>query len=151
MKLMIRAHDLGVKGENQVVSAVHSNGLDGIQLVAYKCTDDVKYEAGAITPDRAKEIGDLACIVARSRARDTRKAGDGRTVVATCHGLNTVFKQGTGRVQPDVVGIGSPQRGRAQHDAVRIGQQKHGLGAAAVNAQIILNGFVHHNILNCTP
>ena len=58
MKLMIRAHDLGVKGENQVVSAVHSNGLDGIQLVAYKCTDDVKYEAGAITPDRAKEIGD---------------------------------------------------------------------------------------------
>ena len=58
MKLMIRAHDLGVKGENQVVLAVHSNGLDGIQLVAYKCTDDVKYEAGAITPDRAKEIGD---------------------------------------------------------------------------------------------
>ena len=58
MKLMIRAHDLGVKGENQVVSAVHSNGLDGIQLVAYKCTDDVKYGAGGITPDRAKEIGD---------------------------------------------------------------------------------------------
>ena len=57
MKLMIRAHDLGVKGENQVVSAVHNNGLDGIQLVVYKCTDDVKYEAGAITPDRAKEIG----------------------------------------------------------------------------------------------
>ena len=44
MKLMIRAHDLGVKGENQVVSAVHNNGLDGIQLVVYKCTDDVKYE-----------------------------------------------------------------------------------------------------------
>lgn len=58
MKLMIRAHDLGVKGEDQVVSAVQSNGLDGIQLVAYKCTDDVKYEVGAITPNRAKEIGD---------------------------------------------------------------------------------------------
>lgn len=58
MKLMIRAHDLGVKGENQVVSAVHSNGLDGIQLVVYKCTDDIKYEAGAIIPARAREIGD---------------------------------------------------------------------------------------------
>ena len=58
MKLMIRAHDLGVKGENQVVSAVRDSGLDGIQLVVYKCTDDIKYEAGAITLDRAKEIGD---------------------------------------------------------------------------------------------
>lgn len=58
MKLMIRAHDLGVKGENQVVTAVRDSGLDGIQLVVYKCTDDVKYESGAITPARAKEIGD---------------------------------------------------------------------------------------------
>ena len=57
MKLMIRAHDLGVKGEHQVAAAVQARGLEGVQLVVYKCTDDVKYEAGAITPSRAEEIG----------------------------------------------------------------------------------------------
>jgi sugar phosphate isomerase/epimerase len=57
MKLMIRAHDLGVKGENQLASAVCEKGLDGVQLVVYKCTNDVKYEEGAITPSRAEEIG----------------------------------------------------------------------------------------------
>ena len=57
MKLMIRAHDLGVKGEHQVASCVKQKQLDGVQLVVYKCTDDVKYETGAITPYRAKEIG----------------------------------------------------------------------------------------------
>lgn len=57
MKLMIRAHDLGVKGENQVASAVAENQLDGVQLVVYKCTTDIKYESGAITKDRAEEIG----------------------------------------------------------------------------------------------
>jgi sugar phosphate isomerase/epimerase len=57
MKLMIRAHDLGIKGEAAVTNAVCEGDLDGIQLVVYKCTDDVKYEAGAITPSRAKEIG----------------------------------------------------------------------------------------------
>ena len=54
---MIRAHDLGVKGEDRVARAVLDAGLDGVQLVAYKCTDDVKYEKGAITPTRAAEIG----------------------------------------------------------------------------------------------
>ena len=57
MRLMIRAHDLGVKGENQVASAVAENQLDGVQLVVYKCTTDIKYESGAITKDRAEEIG----------------------------------------------------------------------------------------------
>ena len=57
MKLMIRAHDLGVKGEEAVASAVRECGLDGIQLVVYKCTADVKGEPGAITPSRAEEIG----------------------------------------------------------------------------------------------
>ena len=33
MKLMIRAHDLGIKGEAAVASAVSACGLDGIQLV----------------------------------------------------------------------------------------------------------------------
>ncbi len=57
MKLMIRAHDLGVKGECEVARAVCEKGLDGVQLVVYKCTTDVKYEGGAITPSRAEEIG----------------------------------------------------------------------------------------------
>ena len=54
---MIRAHDLGVKGEHQVAEAVKAKGLDGVQLVVYKCTDDVKYEVGAITSSRAREVG----------------------------------------------------------------------------------------------
>ena len=57
MKLMIRAHDLGVKGEKEVALAVRNNDLDGVQLVAYKCTTDVKYEPGFITDSRAGEIG----------------------------------------------------------------------------------------------
>ena len=57
MKLMIRAHDLGVKGESEVAAAVKKNGLDGVQLVVYKCTEDVKYLPDAITHHRAKEIG----------------------------------------------------------------------------------------------
>ena len=56
MKLMIRAHDLGVKGENQVARAVLDNNLDGVQLVVYKCAPDIKYEPGAISSSRAKEI-----------------------------------------------------------------------------------------------
>lgn len=58
MKLMIRAHDLGVKGEGKVAEAVNSAGLCGIQLVVYKCTEDVKYEQGAITLQRAEQIGE---------------------------------------------------------------------------------------------
>lgn len=57
MKLLIRAHDLGVKGDSAVAAAVRDHGLDGVQLVAYKCTEDIKYEAGSITPDRATELG----------------------------------------------------------------------------------------------
>ena len=59
MKLMIRAHDLGVKGESNVAAAVKKNFLDGVQLVVYKCTEDVKYDSGMITPSRAKEIGEV--------------------------------------------------------------------------------------------
>ena len=57
MKIMIRAHDLGVKGEAAVSSALNEKGIDGVQLVVYKCTDDVKYEKGAISKLRAGEIG----------------------------------------------------------------------------------------------
>ena len=57
MKLMIRAHDLGVKGEANVARALKEKSLDGVQLVVYKCTEDVKYEQGSINESRAKEIG----------------------------------------------------------------------------------------------
>ena len=57
MKLLIRAHDLGVKGDSAVASAVRDHGLDGVQLVAYKCTEDIKYESGSITADRAAMLG----------------------------------------------------------------------------------------------
>lgn len=57
MKLMIRAHDLGVKGDKAVREALSINLLDGVQLVAYKCTDDIKYEQGSITKERAGSLG----------------------------------------------------------------------------------------------
>ena len=57
MKLLIRAHDLGVKGEAAVSESLVKHNLDGVQLVAYKCTDDVKYSPGSITDARAREIG----------------------------------------------------------------------------------------------
>ena len=57
MKLMIRAHDLGVKGEEAVAKALCEKNIDGVQLVVYKCTEDIKYDVGSITPSRAEEIG----------------------------------------------------------------------------------------------
>ena len=57
MKLMIRAHDLGIKEESLVVKALQEKKLDGVQLVAYKCTEDIKYEKGSITPSRASDLG----------------------------------------------------------------------------------------------
>lgn len=57
MKLMIRAHDLGVKGERDVAKVVAESNLDGVQLVAYKCTTDIKYDHGSISALRAEELG----------------------------------------------------------------------------------------------
>ena len=56
MKLFIRAHDLGVKGEESIVSRLDELGLDGVQLVTYKCLDDVSYAPGAITAERAERF-----------------------------------------------------------------------------------------------
>jgi sugar phosphate isomerase/epimerase len=68
MKLLIRAHDLGVKGDTSVAEAVKKHDLDGVQLVAYKCTEDVKYEPGSITSERAAQLGrnltELGCQIA---------------------------------------------------------------------------------------
>ncbi len=56
MKLMIRAHDLGVKGEEKIVNRLHELALDGVQLVCYKSMDDISYQEGSITKQRAQEI-----------------------------------------------------------------------------------------------
>ena len=56
MKLFIRAHDLGIKGEVNIVSRLDELGLDGVQLVAYKCLDGVPYTPGAITAQRAEKF-----------------------------------------------------------------------------------------------
>ena len=58
MKLMIRAHDLGVKGEDNIVEKLNELDLDGVQLVAYKSIDGVAYAEGELDTHRASEIGD---------------------------------------------------------------------------------------------
>lgn len=57
MKLCIRAHDLGVTGIDNVLRRLDELGLDGVQLVCYKVCEDIPYEPGAITPEKAAEIG----------------------------------------------------------------------------------------------
>lgn len=54
MKLFIRAHDLGVKGEENIAARLGELGLSGVQLVAYKCLDGISYTPGAITAERAE-------------------------------------------------------------------------------------------------
>ena len=56
MKLFIRAHDLGVKGEENIASRLDELGLDGVQLVAYKCLEGIPYTPGAMTKERAAEF-----------------------------------------------------------------------------------------------
>lgn len=56
MKLFIRAHDLGVKGEENIAAKLDELGLCGVQLVAYKCLDGISYTPGAMTMERAGEF-----------------------------------------------------------------------------------------------
>ena len=57
MKIMIRAHDLGVKGEENIVNKLIELGLDGVQLVVYKSIDGVPYAEGGLDAARAESIG----------------------------------------------------------------------------------------------
>lgn len=57
MKLCIRAHDLGVKGTAALLDRIQSLGLDGVQMVCYKAYDDIAYQPGAITAQKAAQIG----------------------------------------------------------------------------------------------
>ncbi len=56
MKLFIRAHDLGVKGEENITARLDELGLCGVQLVAYKCLEGISYVPGSITTDRAEAL-----------------------------------------------------------------------------------------------
>ena len=57
MKICIRAHDLGVKGTEQILSRIRELGIDGVQMVCYKAYDDIAYQPGAITEEKAVAIG----------------------------------------------------------------------------------------------
>ena len=56
MKICIRAHDLGVKGTEEILRKLTELDIDGVQMVCYKAYDDVAYAPGAITEARAVEI-----------------------------------------------------------------------------------------------
>lgn len=58
MKLMARAHDLGVKGAENINRAVCELGLDGVQLVVYKSIDGISYLPNQLTPAEAREISE---------------------------------------------------------------------------------------------
>lgn len=57
MKICIRAHDLGVKGTQDILNRIETLGIDGVQMVCYKAYDDIAYEPGAITGEKAAAIG----------------------------------------------------------------------------------------------
>ncbi len=57
MKICIRAHDLGVKGTEAILSQIEQLGIDGVQMVCYKAYEDIPYVPGGITQQKAAEIG----------------------------------------------------------------------------------------------
>ena len=57
MKLCIRAHDLGVRGTEQILARLKELDIDGVQMVCYKAYDDIPYGPGAMTADKAQAIG----------------------------------------------------------------------------------------------
>ena len=59
MKLMVRAHDLGVKGAENINKRLCELGLDGVQLVVYKAIDGVAYSQGQLSQNQAKEISKI--------------------------------------------------------------------------------------------
>lgn len=56
MKLCIRAHDLLVKGLEPITQELKRKDLDGVQMVCYKALEDVPYERGGISADKAERI-----------------------------------------------------------------------------------------------
>ena len=58
MKICIRAHDLGVKGSEQILNRIQELGIDGVQMVCYKAYKDIPYAPGGICPEKAEAIGE---------------------------------------------------------------------------------------------
>lgn len=56
MKLMIRAHDLSVKGADNINNRLCELGLDGVQFVAYKSIEGVAYSQGQLSREQAMDI-----------------------------------------------------------------------------------------------
>lgn len=56
MKLMVRAHDLGVKGAENINKKLGELGLDGVQFVAYKSIEGVACSPNQLTSEQAKAI-----------------------------------------------------------------------------------------------
>lgn len=57
MKIAFRTHDLGAKGLDAAINKLKECNIQAVQLVAYKFLDDVKYQPGFLTEDKAEEIG----------------------------------------------------------------------------------------------
>ena len=56
MKLMVRAHDLSLKGAENINNAICSLGIDGVQLVVYKSIEGVSYKSGQLSREQAQQI-----------------------------------------------------------------------------------------------
>lgn len=59
MKLMVRAHDLGVKGAENINEKLCELGLDGIQFVAYKSIEGVSYSPSSLSNEEATSISKI--------------------------------------------------------------------------------------------
>ncbi len=59
MKLMIRAHDLGVKGAENINNRLCELGLDGVQFVAYKSIEGVACSPNQLTQEQANKISQI--------------------------------------------------------------------------------------------
>ena len=57
MRVCIRAHDLGVKGTENILNQLKAMDLDGVQMVCYKAYDDIPYAPGGISREKAAAIG----------------------------------------------------------------------------------------------
>ena len=56
MKLMVRAHDLSVKGAEKINERLCSLDLDGVQLVVYKSIDGISYATQSLSTEHAEKI-----------------------------------------------------------------------------------------------
>lgn len=57
MKVAFRTHDLGVKGLDAAIEKVKNCNIDGVQLVAYKFMDEIKYAPGQLNEENSALIG----------------------------------------------------------------------------------------------